>query len=217
VSLDQVRERLAQLSDRAKSLVEGRYRSEVSRQEFVDAAEFREWRVGCVAFLQEALGPDSPYSKEFEYNCDSPFLSAVARGMAVLRAAREYIDFGPVARVEELVAAEIFADLLGMAGRQLREGHAAVAVTVAAAVLEDVMRRCGRHRKIAIRENVDDLAMLNTKLLQAGVYPAAVGKKIEEWAILRLRAEAGATSSNASSVVELMIRGVRDFVNDHLV
>jgi hypothetical protein len=104
-----------------------------------------------------------------------------------------------------------------MAGRQLREGHAAAAVTIAAAVLEDVMRRCGRHRKIAIRENVDDLAMLNTKLLQAGVYPAAIGKKIEEWAVLRLQAEAGATPAGASGVVELMIRGVRDFVNDHLV
>ena len=217
MSLDLVRERLAQLSDRAKSLVEGRYLSEVSRQEFVDAAEFREWRVGCIAFLHEALGPDSPYSKEFEFNCDSPFLSAVARGMAVLRAAREYIDFGPVARVEELVAAEIFSDLLGMAQRHLREGHPAAAVTVAAAVLEDVMRRSARHRKIAIRENVDDLSLLNSKLTEAGVYPAATSKKIEEWAALRATAEAGATPADGSSAVARMISGVHDFVYDHLV
>jgi len=217
VNLDLVRERLAQLSDRAKSLVEGRYRSEVSRQEFVDAAEFREWRVGCIAFLHEALGADSPYSKEFEYNCDSPFLSAVARGMAVLRAAREYIDFGPVARVEELVAAEVFADLLGIAGRHLLEGRAGAAVTIAAAVLEDVMRRSARHRKIAIRENVDDLALLNTKLAQAGVYPPAIGKKIEGWAALRTSAESGAAVADAASEAGRMITGVRDFVNDHLV
>src|SRR5437879_123954 len=135
MNLDLVRDRLAQLSERGNELVESRYRSEVSNQEFVDAATFREWRVGCIAFLAEALGADSPYAKEFEFNCDSPFLSAVARGQAVLRAAREYIDFGPVARVEELVAAEIFTDLLGIAARMLREGRAAAAVTVSAAVV----------------------------------------------------------------------------------
>jgi len=137
--------------------------------------------------------------------------------MAVLRAAREYIDFGPVARVEELVAAEIFADLLGIAGRHLREGRPGAAVTIAAAVLEDVMRRSARHRKIAIRENVDDLAALNMKLGQAGVYPPAVGKKIEGWAVLRASAEAGALAADAAEEAERMLRGVRDFVNDHLV
>jgi hypothetical protein len=217
VDLDLVRERLSQLTERGRALTESRYRSEVSHQEFVDAGEFREWRVGCIAFLREALGADSPYTKEFEFNCDSPYLSAVARGQAVLRAAREYIDFGPVARVEELVAAEIFTDLLGIAGRMLRDGHLGVAVALAAAVLEDVMRRSARHRRIAIRENVDDLAVLNIKLAQAGVYPPAIANRIEAWAALRRSAEAGVLNSSGASEVEGMLRGVRDFVNDHLV
>jgi hypothetical protein len=215
VDLDLVRERLSQLTERGGALAKGRYRSEVSHQEFVDAAEFREWRVGCIAFLREALGADSPYTKEFEFNCDSPYLSAVARGQAVMRAAREYIDFGPVARVEELVAAEIFTDLLGIAGRMLRDGHHAAAVTLAAAVLEDVMRRSARHRRIPIRENVDDLAVLNAKLAQAGVYPPAIANRINTWALVRKNAEAA--TLGAASDVEAMLRGVRDFVNDHLV
>jgi len=217
VDLDLVRERLSQLTERGRALAESRYRSEVSHQEFVDAGEFREWRVGCIAFLREALGADSPYTKEFEFNCDSPYLSAVARGQAVLRATREYIDFGPVARVEELVAAEIFTDLLGIAQRLLRDGHPGMAATLAAAVLEDVMRRSARHRRIAIRENVDDLAALNTKLGQAGVYPPAIAKRIDAWAALRQSAEASALGSGAATEVERMLRGVRDFVNDHLV
>jgi len=217
VDLDLVRERLSQLTERGRALAESRYRSEVSHQEFVDAGEFREWRVGCIAFLREALGADSPYTKEFEFNCDSPYLSAVARGQAVLRATREYIDFGPVARVEELVAAEIFTDLLGIAERLLRDGHPGMAATLAAAVLEDVMRRSARHRRIAIRENVDDLAALNSKLGQAGVYPPAIAKKIDAWATLRLSAEGSTLGSGAATEVERMLRGVRDFVNDHLV
>ncbi len=217
MNIEVVRDRLGQLSDRGKELVGSRYKSEYSNQEFVDTAAFREWRVGCVAFLREALGADSPYAKEFEFNCDSPFLSAVARGQAVLRAAREYIEFGPVARVEELVAAEIFSDLIGMAARLLREGRQTSAVTVAAAVLEDVMRRSARHRKIAIRENVDNIAELNAKMAGGGAYPAAMQKKIDEWALLRTQAETQPLDDAvARTAIDRMIKGVRDFVNDHL-
>src|SRR5262249_16896382 len=154
MNIDVIRDRLARLSELGADLLETRYKSDVSHQEFVDAGAFREWRVGCVAFLREALGEDSPYTQEFEFNCATPYLSAVARGRAVLCAAREYVDFGPVARVEELVAAEIFTDLLGIAERLLRAQRLSAGVVVACAVLEDVMRRSARHRKITIRENV---------------------------------------------------------------
>jgi len=53
VNIDNIRERLARLSQSGKDLIGSRYTSEVSNQEFVDANAFREWRVGCVAFLRE--------------------------------------------------------------------------------------------------------------------------------------------------------------------
>jgi hypothetical protein len=216
VNIDMIRDRLARLSDQGSDLLGTRYKSDVSHQEFVDAGAFREWRVGCVAFLREALGEDSPYTKEFEFNCDSPYLSAVARGQAILRAAREYIDFGPVARVEELVAAEIFTDLLGIAERLLREERVAAAVVVACAVLEDVMRRSARHRKIPIRENVDDLSALNAKMSAAGVYGDTLQNRIEGWAEMRQRAEGGGLATATRAAAESLLRGVREFVSDHL-
>jgi hypothetical protein len=216
VNIDIIRDRLARLSELGSDLLETRYTSDVSHQEFVDAGAFREWRVGCVAFLREALGEDSPYTKEFEFNCDSPYLSAVARGQAVLRAAREYIDFGPVARVEELVAAEIFTDLLGIAERLLREQRVSAGVVVACSVLEDVMRRSARHRQIAIRENVDNLSTLNAKMSAAGVYGAVLEKRIDEWAAMRARAETGQLVLEMRTGADTLLRGVREFVNDHL-
>jgi len=216
VNIDVIRDRLARLSELGSDLLETRYKSDVSHQEFVDAGAFREWRVGCVAFLREALGEDSPYTKEFEFNCDSPYLSAVARGQAVLRAAREYVDFGPVARVEELVAAEIFTDLLGIAERLLRAQHVPAAVVVACSVLEDVMRRSARHRKIAIRENVDDLSVLNAKMRAAGVYDTVLQQRIDEWAAMRMEAETGQLNLEMRGGAETLLRGVREFVNDHL-
>ena len=216
MNIDVIRDRLARLSELGSDLLQTRYKSDVSNQEFVDTGAFREWRVGCVTFLREALGEDSPYTKEFEFNCDSPYLSAVARGQAVLRAAREYIDFGPVARVEELVAAEIFTDLLGIAQRLLREQRMSAGVVVACSVLEDVMRRSARHRKIAIRENVDDLSALNAKMSAAGVYGAALQKRINEWATMRMRAENGELTAEMRTDADALLRGVREFVDDHL-
>jgi hypothetical protein len=216
VNIDVIRERLARLSELGGDLLETRYKSDVSHQEFVDGAAFREWRVGCVAFLREALGVESPYTKEFEFNCDSPYLSAVARGQAVLRAAREYIDFGPVARVEELVAAEIFTDLLGIAERLLRQQHVSAGVVVSCSVLEDVMRRSARHRKIAIRENVDDLTALNARMSAAGVYGEALQRRIDEWAAMRMHAEAGQLTPGMRASADSLLRGVPEFVNDHL-
>jgi len=83
-------------------------------------------------------------------------------------------------------------------------------------VLEDVMRRSARHRKIAIRENVDSLVELNAKMVAGGGYPAAMGVKIEAWAALRLRAEGTGLDDAARGEIERMVKGVRDFVNDHL-
>ena len=84
-------------------------------------------------------------------------------------------------------------------------------------MLEDVMRRSARHRKIAIRENVDNIAELNAKMAGGGAYPAAMQKKIDEWALLRTQAETQPLDDAvARTAIDRMIKGVRDFVNDHL-
>jgi hypothetical protein len=230
IDLDTVRDRLSRLLEQAAEVIRSHYRSELSLQDFVEAARFREWRVGCLAFLKEAFGPDSHYLKEFEFSCDSPYLNAAARGQAVLRAAREYIDFGPVARVEELAAAEVFNDLLAIAERHCAAGRPGAATVLAAAILEDVLWRNARNRKLAIREQIDGPATLNQKLWQAGVYPTATKKKIDDWMQLgegsTLVSDGAADSATPvvgrgaetikQTVVE-MIKGVRNFVADYLI
>ena len=44
MNLDSIRDRLARLSELGSDLLQTRYKSEVSHQEFVDAGAFREWR-----------------------------------------------------------------------------------------------------------------------------------------------------------------------------
>ena len=215
IDLDTVRDRLARLLEQAGEVIRSHYRSELSLQDFVEASRFREWRVGCLAFLKEAFGPESHYLREFEFSCDSPYLNAAARGQAVLRAAREYIDFGPVARVEELAAAEVFNDLLAIAERHCAAGRVPAAAVLAAAILEDVLWRNARGRKLAVRERVDGPATLNQQLWQAGVYATAIKKKIDRWLDLG-ETVAAAAEADRAEVVE-MIRGVRNFVADYLI
>ncbi len=214
IDLDGVRDRLAYLLERGEAVLASHYRSELSHQDFVDAERFREWRVGCLAFLAEAFGADSPYLREFEFSCDSPYLNAAARGQAVLRAAREYLSFGRMARVEELAAAEVLNDLIAIAERRLRSGAIGAALAIAGAVLEDTLRRNARVRKIAFRESLDGVEELNQRLWQAGVYPIAVRRKIDAW---RTLASGGiAEDDDGRAAVAAMLREVRNFVADHL-
>lgn len=226
LDLDTVRDRLARLLEQAGEVIRSHYRSELSLQDFVEATRFREWRVGCLTFLKEAFGPESHYLREFEFSCDSPYLNAAARGQAVLRAAREYIDFGPVARVEELAAAEVFNDLLAIAERHCGAGRAGAGAVLAAAILEDVLWRKARSRKLAVRERVDGPATLNHQLWQAGVFATAMKKKIDRWLSLGVagaRDAAGAPAGEGETQVDdraeltEMIRGVRNFVADYLI
>ena len=216
LNLDKVKDRLAQLLEQADDLVNTRYHSE-SRQEFVDAAAFREWRVGCVVFLQEAFGVESAYTREYDFCCDSPYLSAVVRGRAVLRAVREYIAFGRVARVEELVAAEVFNDLIAIARRMADRGSLQASLVAAGAVIEDVMRRHARNRKITFREDLDDAAAINQKLWQGGVYPALVSKRVAHWLKLAQEAESQGPASADRDEVLAILKGVSGFVSDYLV
>lgn len=216
VDLDKVKDRLARLLEQGDDLVNTRYHSE-SRQEFVDAAAFREWRVGCVVFLQEALGVESAYTREYDFCCDSPYLSAVVRGRAVLRAVREYIAFGRVARVEELVAAEIFNDLIAIARRMAERGNLLAALVAAGAVIEDVIRRKARNHKIAFREDLDDAAAINQKLWQGGVYPSMVSKRLATWLKLAQEAEGQSPVNADRDEVLAMLKGISGFVSDYLV
>jgi hypothetical protein len=216
VNLDKVKDRLAGLLEQADELVNTRYHSE-SRQEFVNAGAFREWRVGCVVFLQEAFGVENAYTREYDFCCDSPYLSAVVRGRAVLRAVREYVAFGRVARVEELVAAEIFNDLIAIARRMAERGNLKAALVAAGAVLEDVLRRNARNRKITFREDLDDAAAINQKLWQGGVYPAMVSKRVADWIKLSQAAESQSPPKATEDEVLAMLKGVSGFVSDYLV
>jgi hypothetical protein len=209
--LERVRLRLSALIREAAELLGSRYRSELSHQEFVEGACFRGWRAGCLALLQEALGTDSPYFREFESCCDSPYVNAVARGKAILAAVRDYVDSGPVSRVEELVAADVFVDLLTIARRMIDSGAIVQAVMIEQAVLEAVMRRLMRSRHIGFHEDRDDLAALNRKLADS-VYGAPLATRIGQW-IAASAQPARMTSKEAAS----MLAFVREFVADYLV
>jgi hypothetical protein len=130
---------------------------------------------------------------------------------------REYIAFGRVARVEELVASEIFNDLIAIARRMAERGNLQAALVAAGAVLEDVMRRNARNHKITFREDLDDAAAINQKLLQGGVYPAMVAKRVANWLQLAQGAEGQGPLSADCDDVLAMLKGVSGFVSDYLV
>ncbi|MGH8012771.1 MAG: hypothetical protein ACREQ4_09760 [Candidatus Binataceae bacterium] len=134
------------------------------------------------------------------------------RGRAVLAALREYIDSGPLARVEELVAAEVFNDLIAIARRLIDERQVAAAVAILGALLEDLLQRMARTRRLRFREHLDGLTALNDLLAGAHAYGAELRNRITQWAQIRADAAQVASESEARQ----MLAFVREFMADHL-
>ena len=178
---------------------------------------FQEWSLGCRTFLERVFG-ESRQLGDFEKIVTIHQRDRVERGLAILRAVKEDLEFGALGRLEELVSTAIYSDFLGMAGSLLAQQQTElvdIAAFLAGAVLENGLRRIATNRDIKQKES-DDISSLNQKLADGGVYNNLWRKKIDTWNAIRGNADHGRFGRNAPSDVENMVAGVRDFLADFL-
>ena len=114
-----------------------------------------------------------------------------------------------------LVRSDVFADFLEMADHLLSNGYKDPAAVLIGAVLEEHIRKlCIRHG-IAISEKGKPrkAELLNADLGSKGVYSKLDQKSVTAWQDLRNKAAHGHFSEYTDAQVDLMQRGVRDFVS----
>ncbi len=114
-----------------------------------------------------------------------------------------------------LVRADVFDDFLEMADHLLTSGYKDPSAVIVGAVLEEHLRRlCARHA-IPISENgrARKADSLNTDLATKAVYSKLDQKSVTAWEDLRNKAAHGEFASYADAQVDLMLKGVRDFVS----
>ncbi len=140
--------------------------------------------------------------------------------VGVLRALRQDVDADRLRSFEELIHADMFADLLAQAEYLLSGGYLRAAAILAGATLEEQLS------KMAVRNGVPTRlpngrpatgGTLNQGLRAAGVYTNAVRAEVESWLAIRNPAAHGEPFEGIfnDAQVKNMIERVRAFVVDH--
>lgn len=216
---DKIVKRLDELIDKGDKVIDtAEPEAPGSSKMVVDQAAFAPWRLQILNLLTQSLGQNHIYLEEFEsrgYASPYAYTSAVKRYQGVLRALREDILGGYLADVKTLISAEVFDDFLDMADHLLECSYKDPAASLCGAVLENGLRRVASNAGVKLKSR-EDLGSLNHKCADAGIYTRLVQKKIQVWNDIRNNADHGKFNEYLGQDVQDMLKGVRQFLEDHL-
>ena len=118
---------------------------------------WKKWATSAESLIRAVFGAESPHYVNFakELEACSGKKTAVEALQGIFQSARESFEGGYVFDVELTVSAEIFRDFVILAKQALSEGQKDVAAVLAAAALEDTLKRYAKANGLA----VDDATM----------------------------------------------------------
>ena len=138
--------------------------------------------------------------------------------IGVLRALRADYEAGYMTSVEELIHADVFGDLLGMAGELLGKGYKDACAVLTGSVLEEHIRKLCNRYAVAV-ESADGAPRkadtLNAELVKANAYSKLDQKSVTAWLGLRNDAAHGHYDRYTHEQVGLLLEGVRNFLTRH--
>lgn len=137
-------------------------------------------------------------------------LYAVARSLK-----RDFKNQFVAATFAALVRADLFDDFLEMAEHLLSAGYKDPSAVIIGAVLEEHLRRLCSLHGIAVIDNgkARKAESLNADLASKAIYSKLDQKSITAWQDLRNKAAHGQFNGYTDDQVDLMLKGVRDFVS----
>jgi hypothetical protein len=186
---------------------------------YVDSTMFAELETAALSFVQRTFGTDSPYYKQPQFDKAWSYLSRTPYIIGALKACRDELAGGWVFTTRGLVSAEVFSDFLSMAEHLLGGGYKDAAAVMIGSVLEEHLRQLCQKHSISITIAKPDGTLvplkadaLNSELARAGVYSKLDHKNMTAWLDLRNKAAHGKYGEYTLDQVDLMLRGVTDFI-----
>ena len=182
--------------------------------------------VRVYAKLTDIVFRFSPQNSQYRKTCDStsgktdPYdwnkLEVAAGVVAALRDA--YAD-GFLDDVQELIHGEMFSDYIDMAVYLLEEGYKDAAAVITGGTLEQHLRQLSTKSSLPILDSKNNKPLkadfLNNELVRAGVYQKGEQKSVTAWLDLRNNAAHADYDSYQAKDVDLMIQGIRNFINQN--
>lgn len=189
-----------------------------------------EWKVKCISLLDQVIPLKSAQRKLIEelkqseepMKVDYIYRGVLRRCLSYLKGIKSDFESGFLEDLTLAIETEIASDYMGQAEQLLAEGqpgkydHVPAAV-LSGAILEKALRTlCGKQ--------VPPIATVNSKgepltlnplidaLKKAGVFNELKAKQLRAWADIRNKAAHGEFDQFSRQDVEVMIRGIEDFL-----
>ncbi|ACK73947.1 conserved hypothetical protein (plasmid) [Gloeothece citriformis PCC 7424] len=185
------------------------------------------WKHNCRSLLEQIIPPNSVHRKILDdTNTYWSSESELNDLMSILKALKEDFEKGYLDDLEIKIEAEMAADYMGQAEKLMTEGqtgqydHVPAAV-LAGAVLEKELRMlCSKQTPpISTVNSKGDKLTLNPlidELKKAGLFNELKAKQLRAWADIRNKAAHGEFDQFNRSDVEVMIKGINEFLANYL-
>ncbi|MFC4859700.1 hypothetical protein ACS8MQ_00955 [Pseudomonas sp. MAHUQ-62] len=210
-------QRVSQLLKKADEALATR-RAHQYTADSVDEGLMAGLRTSSLSFISMTYGVAHSYYSEFESATRDHYYSSAIVARAILLSIQGEIEGGWVFNVKKLIAAEIFSDFLEMAEYLLKQGYKDPAAVMAGSVLEESLRQLCVANDIEIESEKDGKLVphkadrLNSDLVKAEAYTRLDQKSVTAWLDLRNNAAHGKYDEYTKEQVDIMLRGVLDFL-----
>ncbi len=207
--------RVQQLVDQSLNVL-----STVSGSErYVDPGKLAGLRASVLSFIGMAYGKEHSHYSEFDKATNFEYLYNAKKGHEILLSIQNEMEGGWIFSVKQLVSAEIFSDFLEMAGYFLEQGYKDPSAVMIGGVLEENLRQLCRENGVELEFEKGDGSFapksadrLNSDLAKGEVYTKLDQKNVTAWLDLRNKAAHGKYDEYTQEQVEIMMRGVTEFL-----
>jgi len=219
---------LAQIEETLTQYDDLRSRSKHEDLNDLNETEISEFIASSRAAVFRISGEDSDFVKEygqiedrFSGRYTDTRAAMVPSLVGLLKAMKKALESGYLARFEQLVHADTFAEFLGMAQYLLEQGFKDAAAVLAGGVLEVHIKNLAQKHGIEIelekngRMVSKHIEVLNHDLAREGVYTKLDQKNIGAWYALRNHAAHGQYDQYDQKQVEFVMLQLRDFIARH--
>jgi hypothetical protein len=175
-----------------------------------------ELRTRCMAAIERAVDKRSPYYiATTEVDGTTHQLFQLEHLIGIIKALHHDVQNGYLKKFEEIIHGEVFSDYLEMAEHLNDAGYKDAASVIAGSTLESHLRQLCIKASVPVnKENGEPKKAdaMNSELVKIDVYSGLDQKNVTAWLGLRNHAAHGEYDKYNSDQVELMIRGIRDFI-----
>lgn len=145
---------------------------------YVDLQRFEKWKADCNVLMSLLKDLSTPWSRTFADNEENTLSNATSM-LGALKSIKDTIDKGYLLRIEDLIFAEAFSNLIEQAEYLLSQNYDLAAGVIARAVLEERLRNMCDALGIQFQKARPTLSDYNNELYKANHFDKLTLKNIE--------------------------------------